>query len=76
MVLSNFYLSRTDDDGSVLGLSLLSNRRAAAAGIAPSDASGYFLYRATPCDPDSVEILARVDSDEAALRLKGLLGLD
>lgn len=75
-MLSNFYLSRTDADGSVLNLSLLSNRRAAAAGIAPSDARGYFLYRATPCDPDSIEILARVESDDAALRLKELLGLD
>jgi hypothetical protein len=75
-MLSNFYLSRTDADGSVLGLSLLSNRRAAAAGIAPSDARGYFLYRAAPCDPDSVEIIARVESDEAALRLKSLLNLE
>jgi hypothetical protein len=73
---ANFYMSRSCGGGSVLGLSMLTTRRAAAAGLSQSDSNGYFLYEAKACDPESIEIIARVASDEAALRLKELLGLD
>jgi hypothetical protein len=40
------------------------------------DASGYFLYTVSHTTrPETVEILARVQSDEAAWRLRNMFGL-
>jgi hypothetical protein len=51
----------------------LTDRCAAAAGI--DDGVGYFLYERTHSD-DCVAVIARLHSEEAALKLSHLLGME
>lgn len=72
----NLFLSKENTDGTVLSLSPLCNKHLAASGRSLDDSAGYFLYQSTPCDPDSIKILARVETDDQALEMRELLGLE
>ena len=69
----NLYFSSKRDDGTRLYLAPLSSRRQAACVEKVEDPSGYFLFeeRGSGALPE-IEILARVDNDDAALRLSRL----
>lgn len=69
------YLSASVDDNASLCIAPLTKRRILASGQDPNDAAGYFLFQCQEDDPDSVEILARVESEAAAVRLGALLRL-
>jgi hypothetical protein len=59
-----------------LCLSPLTERAVCASGETVSDSSGYFLYeKKRTGDYAQIDIIAHVQSHEAALRLKELLGL-
>lgn len=71
----NYYSGNIDNDSS-LKLSPLTNVQARMAGPGYQEAGGYFLYRTRNSDPQIIEVLAQVHSDEAAFQLSRLLGLD
>ena len=71
----NFYSGNIDNDSS-LKLSPLTSVQARMAGPQFEDSGGYFLYRTRNSDPQNIEVLAQVPSDEAAFQLSRLLGLD
>jgi hypothetical protein len=74
--MAELYFSAKVDEDSVLCLSPLSEKKAEMVDEKIEDRSGYFLYELTSNDVmGEIEILARVTSDEAAVRLKNLLGL-
>jgi len=70
--MASLYLSAIYDGGKTLALKPLTNRLAAALDPPMSDLQGYFLVED---DGRGASVLARVDSEEAALRLARLLGL-
>ncbi|WP_447666050.1 hypothetical protein [Methylobacterium sp. A54F] len=47
----------------------------AATGEDAADSTGYFLFERCGTNPDDVQILARIASEEAALKLGRLLNL-
>ncbi len=71
----NYYSGNIDNDTS-LKLSPLTNVQASMVGSHYGDVGGYFLYRTKISDPQHIEVLAQVPSDEAAFQLSRLLGLD
>ena len=71
-----FYLSAKRDDNTSLCIAPLTKRRIEAAGESLSDCGGYYLFERCSDDPDSVHILARIPSEEAAFQLAGLLHLE
>lgn len=71
----NYYSSAIDNDLSIR-LSPLTNDQARMADPQFAGVGGYFLYRARKSDPQCIEVLAHVHSDEAAFQLSRLLGLD
>lgn len=73
--MEGYYLSAETEGGATLCISPLNKRTAEAGGWDWRDALGYFLYRREPGDRDNVTILARLDSEEAAFDLAGLLRL-
>lgn len=70
----NYYFTANLDNETTLCLAPISEARAALAAEEIEDTSGYFLYefRHTNTTPE-VKVLARVASDEAALRLREML---
>lgn len=70
------YYSRAIDNDTNLQISPLSNALASMAGPGFEELGGYFLYRTRSSDPNCIEILAQVHSDEAAFQLSRLLDLD
>jgi len=69
------YLSGSLDEKASLCIAPLTKRRIQASGTNPNDASGYYLFECNHGDPDSIEILAKLESEDAALRLGRLLNL-
>jgi hypothetical protein len=77
MNMAEYYFSRKTDSGAVLCLAPISDRRVELSGEEIEDRSGYFLYEVKGgAEASEVEILARVQSEEAAMRLKRMLNLD
>lgn len=70
--MASIYLSTVDDFGKKLALKPLTNRAAQSIDPPPSDISGYFLVEE---GGGETAVLARVDGEDAALRLGKLLGL-
>ncbi len=66
------YLSRLSETGKKLALTPLTNRAAQYIDPPIADLSGYFLVEG---EGQRTSVLARVESEEAALRLGALLGL-
>ncbi|MBY2944007.1 hypothetical protein HF264_30730 [Rhizobium leguminosarum] len=71
----NYYSAAIDNDLS-LKLSPLTDDQARMAGQTFEEAGGYFLYKTRKSDPNCIEVLAQVHSDDAAFQLSRLLGLD
>jgi hypothetical protein len=71
-----YYFSAELQDGRMLCLSQMTDRRLAMSGQAIDDVSGYFLYELHgKHDTAPVEIIARVPTEEAAFRLREMLNL-
>jgi len=70
--VARLYLSSIRDCGKTLTLKPITNRMAQFIDPPPSDTSGYFLIEDDGHQP---AILARVETEDAALRLGRLLGL-
>lgn len=73
--MNALYLSASVRPGASLCISPLTKRKIAASGQDPTNAAGYFLYEQIIGDPDSIDILARIESEDAALRMGELLHL-
>lgn len=75
--MAEFYFSAKVDAETTLCIAPLTSKRIELSGQEIEDPSGYFLYETTgDSDPDGVEILARITSEEAALRLRRMLALE
>jgi len=70
--MASLYLSAVSETGKKLALKPLTNRAAQYMDPPPSELSGYFLVEG---EGQQTSVLARVDNEEAALRLGALLGL-
>lgn len=70
--MASLYLSAIGEGGKTLALKPLTNRAAQFMDPPPQDLSGYFLVEE---DDARTSVLARVDTEDAALRLARLLGL-
>jgi hypothetical protein len=74
--MSNFYFSAKVDDETTLCIAPITERRIELSGEKIEDASGYFLFETKGgAEPSEVQIIARLTSEEAALRLKQMLAL-
>lgn len=75
--MSEYYFSARIDSRTTLCIAPITNKRVELSGQDVVDRSGYFLYQTKGQDgePSEVEILARLESEEAALRLKEMLSL-
>jgi hypothetical protein len=74
--MSEYYFSAKIDSETTLCIAPLTNKRIDLSGQDIEDPSGYFLYQTKGGgEPSSVEILARLESEEAALRLREMLSL-
>jgi hypothetical protein len=74
--MSELYFSTNLDNDTVLCLSTLTDRKAAAAGEEIESPLGYYLYETSSSDDaDRISILAKVASEDAAMRLRELLGM-
>jgi hypothetical protein len=72
--MPEYYFSREVDSETTLCIAPLTEKRIELSGENIEDASGYFLYETTGGgEPQEVQILARVTSEEAAFRLKEML---
>ena len=69
------YLSTESHDDTRLYIAPLTRQLISATGEDASDVGGYYLFERQGDDPHDVQILARVASEEAALRLARLLNL-
>lgn len=75
--MASYYFSRKTATDTVLCISPMSDARIELSGEEVADQSGYFLYELKGgAQPGEVEILARLQSEEAAMRLKQMLKLD
>ncbi|RAK57747.1 hypothetical protein [Phenylobacterium deserti] len=75
--MGEFYFSAQLDEQTTLCIAPLSDRRVELADTDVEDVSGYFLYKTHGRDePEAVEILAKVTSEEAAFTLREMLRLD
>jgi hypothetical protein len=74
--MADYYFSAQIDKDTTLCIAPLTNKRIDLSGQQIGDPSGYFLYQ-TRCggEPGEVEIIARLESEEAALRLRNMLSL-
>lgn len=70
--MASLYLSSVGECGKTLTLKPLTNRAAQYADPPIEDLSGYFLVEEAN---GQTAVLARVDTEDAALRLGRLLGL-
>jgi len=74
---TEYYFSVQVDSNTTLCIAPLSDKRIELSGQTISDPSGYFLYQTKGAgEPGEVEILARIESEEAALRLKQMLSME
>lgn len=74
--MAEYYFSADVDDETTLCIAPITDRRIELSGEQIDDTSGYFLFETKGgAEPNEVQILARVTSEEAALRLKRMLAL-
>ena len=74
--MSNYYFSAQIDKDTTLCIAPLTSKRIELSGQQVEDVSGYFLYQSRGGgEPSEVQILARLESEEAALRLRHMLAL-
>lgn len=72
-----YYFSSNIDNATSLCISPLSDNRAAAAGLDPNQAEGYFLYERTQTGAAAeISVIAKVISADAAFRLSRMLKLE
>ena len=71
--MAELYFSTNVTNDVQLCISPLTDSCAASAGL--QEAVGYFLYERCQSS-DSVEIIARVDSEEAVFKLSQILGME
>lgn len=75
--MDQYYFSTNIDNATSLCISPLSDNGAAAAGLDPNQAAGYFLYERTQTGMASeISVIAQLHSEEAALRLSRMLNLE
>jgi hypothetical protein len=75
--MTEYYFSADIGDGTTLCIAPISDRRLELSGENIDDKSGYFLFETKGgAEPSEVQILARLTSEEAALRLKHMLALE
>ena len=70
----NYYSASVGNDMSII-ISPLTNQQAVAAGIEIDQSGGYYLYCTSRSCPGDVDILAKVQSEDAAFTLSRLLSL-
>lgn len=77
--MPQFYFSVNRDNRTRACIAPLSNRLIERSGQQIDDPSGYFLFELTETQSsgefEDVEIIAQMVSEEAALRLKEILGM-
>ena len=74
--MAEYYFSAQVDSDTTLCIAPLTEKRIELSGQKIADSSGYFLYQIKGgAEPDEVEIFARLESEEAALKLKNMLAL-
>jgi hypothetical protein len=74
--MSDYYFSAKVDDDTTICIAPITDRRIELSGEKVDDKSGYFLFETKGgAEPSEVQILARLTSEEAALRLKRMLAL-
>jgi hypothetical protein len=74
--VAEYYFSAKIDTDTTLCIAPITNKRVELSGQEIADRSGYFLFQTRgKGEPSEVEILARLESEEAALRLKDMLSL-
>lgn len=74
--MAEFYFTATLSNERTLFLAPLTDRLIAESGQEVPDTSGYFLFeRRRGICPSRVEIIAQVVSEEAAIRLRDMLGM-
>ncbi len=70
-----YYLTAKNGKSASLCIAPITKSFALSAGQAPEDSSGYFLFEVRDDNPDSIEIIARLNSEDAAVKLADLLRL-
>lgn len=74
--MSDFYFSAKVDEETTICIAPITERRVELSGEEINDKSGYFLFETKGgAEPSEVYILARLTSEDAALRLRRMLAL-
>ena len=74
--MAEYYFSAKLDSETLLCIAPITDKRVELSGQDVENRSGYFLYQVRGAgEPREVEILARLQNEEAALRLKDMLSL-
>jgi len=72
-----YYFSTNVDNATSLCIAPLTDESATAAGLNPTQASGYFLYEKTQTGGlPEVAVIAHLLSEEAALKLSQILNME
>jgi hypothetical protein len=76
--VTELYFSTNLTNDTMLCISTLTDRKAAAAGPDLDSPLGYYLYETSSSgdDADKISIIAKVASEDAALRLRLLLRME
>lgn len=74
--MDDLYLTAKTESGSELCISQLTNRQIALSGQALGDRDGYFLFeRLGSGEEASINIIARLTSEDAIDRMRSMLNL-
>ena len=74
--MAEFYFTVNLDNERTLCLAPLTDRKIAMAGIELNDPSGYFLFEKRGSgDLASIEVIAQVLTEDAALRLRDMFNM-
>jgi hypothetical protein len=74
--MAEYYFSAKVDTDTTLCIAPITNKRVELSGQEIVDRSGYFLFQTRGNgDPGEVEIIARLESEDAVFRLKDMLSL-
>lgn len=74
--MADFYFTSPLSNGRTLFLAPLTDRLIAESGQQVADTSGYFLFERDRSNANhTVQIIAQVVSEDAALRLREVLGM-
>jgi hypothetical protein len=75
--MDQYYFCTNIDNATSLCISPLSDNRAAAAGMDPTQVEGYFLYERTQTgNAAEISVIAQVVSEDAAFRLSKMLNME